>query len=81
MIRARIRVDRRLAGGLRALFGAPMMAYSGCGERNGGIGHSERHSHLVARVGGDVWLAGCWVSGRRVVRLGVESLAAGRGRG
>ena len=58
MIRARIRVDRRLAGGLQALFGAPMAAYSGCGERNGVIGHGERHSRRVARVGGDVWLVG-----------------------
>ena len=32
MIRARIWVDGRLAGGLQALLGAPMAAYSGCGE-------------------------------------------------
>ena len=36
MIRARIWVDGRLAGGLQALLGAPMAAYSGCGERDGG---------------------------------------------
>ena len=38
MIRARIRVDRRLAGGLQALLGAPLAAYSGCDNRNGGTG-------------------------------------------
>ena len=37
IIRARIRVDGRLGGGLQALLGAPMAAYSGCGERDGGI--------------------------------------------
>ncbi len=70
MIRARIRVDGRLAGGLQALLGAPMAAYSGCGERNGGIGHGERGSRTgMARVGGDVQLAGRltgrWDSGGR----------------
>ena len=39
MIRARIWVAGRLGGGLQALLGAPMAAYSGCGERDGGIGH------------------------------------------
>ena len=59
MIRARIRVDGRLAGGLQVLLGAPMAACSGCGERDGGIGHGKRCSRTgVARVGGDVWLAG-----------------------
>ncbi len=38
MIRARIRADGRLAGGLQALLGAPVAACSGCGERNGGTG-------------------------------------------
>ena len=38
MIRARIRVGGRLAGGLQALLGAPAAACSGCGERNGGTG-------------------------------------------
>ena len=42
MIRARIWVDGRLAGGLQALLGAPMAAYSGCGERDGGIGDTAR---------------------------------------
>ena len=54
MLRARIRVDGKLEGDPQALLGAPLVAYSGCGERNGGIGHGERHSHRVARVGGDV---------------------------
>ena len=36
MIRARLRVDGRLAGDLQALLGAPMAACSGCGERDGG---------------------------------------------
>ena len=66
MIRARIRVDGRLAGGLQALLGAPMAACSGCGERDGGIGHGKRRSRTgIARVGGDVQLAGWRVSGRR----------------
>ena len=59
MIRARIWVDGRLAGGLQALLGAPMAAYSGCGERDGGIGHGKRRSRTgLARVCGDVGLAG-----------------------
>ena len=59
MIRAQIRVDGRLAGGLQALLGAPMGACSGCGERDGRIGHGERRSRTgMARVWGDVQLAG-----------------------
>ena len=55
MLRARIRVDGRLEGGLQALLGAPMAAYSGCGEGDGGIGRSKRHSRTgVARVCVDV---------------------------
>ena len=67
MIRARIWVDGRLAGGLQALMGAPMAAYSGCGERDGGIGHGKRRSQTgLARVCGDVGLAGESVAdGRR----------------
>ena len=73
MIRARIWVDGRLAGGLQALLGAPMAAYSGCGERDGGIGHGKRRSRTgLARVCGDV---GSVAEG--TVRLGVEWLAAG----
>ena len=36
MIRARIWVDGRLAGGLPVLWGVTMAAYSGCGEGEGG---------------------------------------------
>ena len=43
-----------------------MAAYSGCGERDGGIRHGERRSRTgMARVGGDVQLAGWRVSGRQ----------------
>ena len=67
MIRARIWVDGRLVGGLQALLGAPMAAYSGCGEGDGGIGHGKRRSRTgLARVYGDVGLAGGSVAdGRR----------------
>ena len=73
MIRARIRVDGRLAGGLEALLGAPMAAYSGCGERDGGIGHGKRRSRTgLARVCGDVGLAGGSVAdGRRQAGSGM----------
>ena len=76
MIRARIRVDGRLAGGLQALLGAPMAAYSGCGERKGRIGHGRG-----AR--GPDWreLAGTFSWRTGAVRPGVEWLAAGPGRG
>ena len=73
MIRARIWVDGRLAGGLQALLGAPMAAYSGCGERDGGIGHGKRRWRTgVARDCGDVGLAGGSVAdGRRQAGSGV----------
>ena len=80
MIRARIRVDGRLAGGLQALLGAPMAAYSGCGERNGGIGHGERGSRTgMARVGGDVQLAGR-LTGRWAVADGRRQAGSGMAR-
>ena len=70
MVWARIRVDGRLAGGLQALLGAPMAAYSGCGQRDGGIGHGKRRSRtgtgasLRGRsVGGDVGSVAGWRSG------------------
>ena len=73
MIRARIWVDGRLAGGLQALLGAPMAAYSGCGERDGGIGHGKRRSRTgLARVCGDVGLVGGSVAdGRRQAGSGM----------
>ena len=43
-VRARIRVDWRLAGGLSALLGVLIAACDGCGERDGGIGHGKKHS-------------------------------------
>ena len=43
-----------------------MAAYSGCGEGDGGIRHGERRSRTgMARVGGDVQLAGGRVSGKQ----------------
>ena len=73
MIRARTWVDGRLAGGLQALLGAPMAAYSGCGERDGGIGHGKRRSRTgLARVCGDVGLAvGSVADGRRQAGSGM----------
>ena len=73
MIRARIWVDGRLAGGLQALLGAPMAAYSGCGEPDGEIGHGKRCSRTgLARVCGDVGLAGESVAdGRRQAGSGM----------
>ena len=66
-----------IGDGLQALLGTPMAAYSGCGERDGGIGHGKMRSRTgLARVGGDV--GGHWRTG--AVRLGVEWLAAGSGR-
>ena len=68
---------------MQALLGAPMAAYSGCGEGDGGIGHGKRRSRdwtgaswRGRSVGGDV---GSVAEG--AVRLGVEWLAAGLGRG
>ena len=75
MIRVRPRVDGRLAGGLQALWGAPMAACSGCGERDGRIGRGKRHSRTgMARVCGDVRLAG-WRPVAAAVRQGVAGRA------
>ena len=69
------------AGGLQALLGAPMAACSGGDEGDGEIGHGKRRKRTgLARVCGDVRLAGWRASCRRVVRLGVEWLAAVPGR-
>ena len=64
-----------VGGGLQALLGVPMAAYSGCGERDGGIGHGKRRSRTgLARVGGDV---GALADGRRQAGSG---MARGRAR-
>ena len=65
MIRARIWVAGRLGGGLQALLGAPMAAYSGCGERDGGIGHGKRRSRDCAGASLRGRWVGWWVSGGR----------------
>ena len=64
---------REVGGGLQALWGAPMAAYSDCGERDGGIGHGKRRSRTgLARVCGDVGLAGGSVAdGRRQAGSGM----------
>ena len=81
-IRARIWVDGRLAGGLQALLGAPMAAYSGCGERDSGIGHgkSQLADWAGASVAKDVGLAGGSVAGRKPSGWEMEWLAVGPGR-
>ena len=66
MLRARIRVDGRFGGGLQALLGAPMAVCDGRWGTREDRGHGKRHSRTgVARVGGDVQLAGWRVSGKR----------------
>ena len=69
IIRARIRVDGRLAAVCRRA----MSACSGCGEGDGGIGHGKRRSRTgLARVCGDVGLAGGSVAdGRRQAGSGM----------
>ena len=75
MVRARIRVDGRLEGDLQAFLGAPMAAYSGCGERDGR--ERTRQEALADRtgaswrgrsVGGDV---GALADGRRQAGSGM----------
>ena len=53
---------REVGGGLQVLLGAPMAAYSGCGEGDGGIGHGKG-----ARGPGGTGASwrGRWVSGGR----------------
>ena len=83
MIWARIRVDGKLDGDLQALLGAPMAVCDGRWGTRGDRGHGKRRSRTgLARVCGDVQFGGTlgqWRTGG--VRPGVESLAAGRGRG
>ena len=59
-----------------------MAAYSGCGERDGGLKHGERRSRTgMARVGGEVQLAGGrgqWQTG--AVKPEMAGLAIERGR-
>ena len=75
MVWARIRVGWEVGGGLQALWGAPLAAYSGCGEGDGRIGHGKRRSRTgLARVCGDVQFAGTlgqWRTG--TVRLSLFS--------
>ena len=81
MIRARIWVDGRLGVGLQVLLGVPMAAYSGCSERDGGMGDTARGARGLGwrEFAGTLgWLACQWRTG--TVRLGVEWFAvAGHG--
>ena len=72
-----------VGGGCRCFGGAAMATCSGCGERDGGIGHGKTHSRTgLARVCGDVQLAGTLGPWRTcAVRLGVAGRAAVPGRG
>ena len=82
MIRARIWVDGRLAGGLQALLGAPMAAYQWLWRaRWRDRTRQEALADWAWRefAGTLGWLAGQWRTG--AVRLGVEWLAVGPGRG
>ena len=66
MIRARIWVDGRLAGGLQALLGGTDGGLQWLWRGGWGIGHGKRRSRTgLARVCGDVGLAGESVAGRR----------------
>ena len=71
MIRARIRVGGRFAGGLQALLGAPLAVCGGSGERDGWIGRGKSLSQTGrARVGGDVRLSVGWLRHRRSRQAG-----------
>ena len=73
-------LGRREVGG-RSAVGAPMAACSGCGERDGGIGHGKRRSRTgLARVCGGSVCGDVGSVAEGAVRLGVEWLAAGPGR-
>ena len=83
MVRARIRVDGRLAGGLQALLGG---ADGGLQWLWRGRWRDRTRQEALADRAGASWrgrsvgrMAGQWRTG--AVRLGVESLAAGPGRG
>ena len=67
--------------GRQALWGAPMAAYSGCGEGDGGISTARgaRGPDWRELAGTFSW-RGRWVSCRLAVRPGVEWRAAGPGR-
>ena len=59
MLRARIRVDGRLAGGRKRFWGRQWRSAMGAGGQEEDRGHGKRCSRTgVARVGGDVGLAG-----------------------
>ena len=80
MIRARIWVDWELEGDLQAVLGSPMAAYSGCGERDGGIGHGKRRSRTgLVRDGGDVRLSVGWL-GRWSCRQAGSGMARSRAK-
>ena len=82
MIRARIRVDGRLAGGLRRFWGCQWRSAMGAGGQDEDRGHGKKRLRTeMARVGGGRSvgrMAGQWQTG--AVRLGVEWLAAVPGR-
>ena len=76
--RARIGVDGRLAGGLQALLGAPMAAYGSCVRERW---RDRTRQQALARLGWREFAGtlGQWRTG--AVRLGMEWLAVGPGRG
>ena len=82
MIRVRIRVDWELEGDLQAVLGSPMAAQRGCGAR---WRDRTRQEALADWAGASLRgrsvdrMTGQWQKG--AVKLGVEWLAAGSGRG